>query len=581
MAITQPTFHWNFNDLTLTDRVNGVPIEFTRTGDTCTRCNSLGFLEEVTADDTPRFHYSPGGAFLGILSERARSNFIYPSNDFTARWAAPGLDVTPNQAIGPDGTLSLHELRTDNASSSQAGCRIQSGASNMNSVPTAIASAWIMDGVSTGWMYLKVINNVPDAYCFFDMTNEVFGATTGADVIATYYEDWGEVAPGLKRVVMVYDGTLNDGFGNLEVGLADGDNDFLVQRNGDYYFYCGFVQYEQDTSTAWIIASTYIPTTNVGGIGVRGEESYFIEDGVLENYFPGDTSAFEHSWFTKRQVNPAIPDGAATYAATMQAFGGYIYVSTNDGKSITDRNYHYRGAAASGLVARSISDSTARDWMPNAGHVRSATRFAQDDVRMTHCLEAQDGTLEAAQNQTDGTYDVVDVSGVTGTRFAVAGRFKDSPGMSCVAELAMWANYALTDDELTNIVDKSESIPTSSGGLFIAGTQVTGESKVRIKAVAEDYAGEATDVYIKGTRHTVDGFMCVTGTAPSGDVVFINGIAHNPDNGVRYVQTETFSTKVPGGFSTDSDGRQALTSLTPVVYNAGLGTQIDGSLSVG
>ena len=113
---------------------------------------------------------------------------------------------------------------------------------------------------------------------------------------------------------------------------------------------------------------------------------------------------------------------------------------------------------------------------------------------------------------------------------------------------------------------------------FSNGTAVTSDGAIRVVSVAADYAEQAGDIYISGTRHTADGLMYVTSDAVDGNEIFINGIAHS-SVGVRYIQTGDTTNKWPEGFATDADGRQAyLTALTASSSIRGIARESDGAV---
>lgn len=102
---------WEFDADTLSlepTHGTGTPT-MTRAGATATRVNSSGLIEVVAAD-TPRFDYDPVTlALKGLLIEEARTNVAWPSADIThANYnKILGVTVLANQAIAPDGTLSM------------------------------------------------------------------------------------------------------------------------------------------------------------------------------------------------------------------------------------------------------------------------------------------------------------------------------------------------------------------------------------------------------------------------------------------------------------------------------------------
>jgi hypothetical protein len=120
--------------------------------------------------------------------------------------------------------------------------------------------------------------------------------------------------------------------------------------------------------------------------------------------------------------------------------------------------------------------------------------------------------------------------------------------------------------------------PSGTGVGFSGGSAVTADGAILATIVAADYAEQAGDIYINGTRHTALGVMYVTTAAVDGNEVFINGIAHS-SLGVRYVQTGDVTNKWPEGFATDADGRQAyLTSLTASSSIRGIARESDGAV---
>jgi hypothetical protein len=72
-------------------------------------------LIQTAASDVPRFDHNPAtGESLGLLVEEARTNTLTYSEQFdNAAWLKVNATVTANQAIAPDGTLTMDELVDD------------------------------------------------------------------------------------------------------------------------------------------------------------------------------------------------------------------------------------------------------------------------------------------------------------------------------------------------------------------------------------------------------------------------------------------------------------------------------------
>ncbi len=86
---------------------NGVNINWSRASSQ-SRFNAAGKLEYVPAN-TPAFAYDPAtGRSLGVQIYEGKAELITASEDLTdSAWTATDTTVTANQAVAPDGTLSM------------------------------------------------------------------------------------------------------------------------------------------------------------------------------------------------------------------------------------------------------------------------------------------------------------------------------------------------------------------------------------------------------------------------------------------------------------------------------------------
>jgi hypothetical protein len=95
--------------LDFTSAVLDPRITFTRALATATRVNASGLIESVAAD-TARFDFSPATlACRGMLVEEARTNSLFPSNDFSG-YILSNTAVVLNAGISPDGTGNANKI---------------------------------------------------------------------------------------------------------------------------------------------------------------------------------------------------------------------------------------------------------------------------------------------------------------------------------------------------------------------------------------------------------------------------------------------------------------------------------------
>lgn len=108
--VATPTKDYQFS----TESLSG-DITFARSGATATIINSSGQIDTVAAD-TARFNHNDTGAFLGLLVEGGRTNYIPDSDDFTT-WTnslTTDADVT-GSVTAPGSSFNVFEL-TEQAS---------------------------------------------------------------------------------------------------------------------------------------------------------------------------------------------------------------------------------------------------------------------------------------------------------------------------------------------------------------------------------------------------------------------------------------------------------------------------------
>ena len=243
----------------------------------------------------------------------------------------------------------------------------------------------------------------------------------------------------------------------------------------------------------------------------------------------------------------------------------------SDGGSITDRldlrsnstnriSQEIRTAASNNAIS-----SAGNSWPEDGTFIAVATAY-----EISNANGYVDGVVFSTIAQPLGLPTDVD-------RFYVGANYEGlDPLNGHIAEIRYY-NTRHTDAELE---DMSNGIFPTFGPFYgINGTAVNGAGAVQVSAVARGYTVLATDVYINGTLHSVDGVMYVCTAAPSGANMFINGILHT-ETGIRYVETTGGANAWPEGFATADDGVQLITtSPTGETFLRGIARGSDGAMS--
>lgn len=115
---------------------------------------------------------------------------------------------------------------------------------------------------------------------------------------------------------------------------------------------------------------------------------------------------------------------------------------------------------------------------------------------------------------------------------------------------------------------------------FSNGTQVNDQGQMQTLSVAQAYVPVASDVFINGVLHDVNGVMYVSNEVPSITRQFINGILHTKD-GVRYISSGPAVNDWPEGFRTDALGAMIVTDAftPPITFSRGIALSV-GSVFV-
>jgi hypothetical protein len=229
----------NFLSGTLDSRIS-----LTRALNTATRVNPSGFIETIAAN-TPRFNYNPTTLQpQGLLIEETRSNLFLQSSGFsTGSWTRPGVTVTPDAVISPDGGINASKI-----------------------IPTAVS----------GLHYLR--QNV---------------AVSSGNHTVSFFAQAGEYSAAWATM----DGGSNQGFFNLTgngTASTTGPLNVTIVKRGSYYF-CTVTQ-NRAAGTAPVFIGVANPAGNLtftgdGTSGIYVWGAQFESGSFATSHIPTTTTA--------------------------------------------------------------------------------------------------------------------------------------------------------------------------------------------------------------------------------------------------------------------------------------------------
>ena len=219
---------------------NFKPLPFTYTGaGKGTRVNKDGLIE-VVENDRPRIDYldSEDGVFL---LEKASTNLIEYSEDFTSGWAFDDTTLISNSVISPDGTQSATTLIGNTVNSRH---HINRG------ITGSVDGSYSFFAKYKELRYLQIASvNGVEQYANFDIKSGIIG-TVGISFSGAKIEDYGN---GWYRCSVVSDNQFNG-------------------------FYLSLVS---DLNATWL--PTWSMANNTDGLYIWGAQ---LEAGNLSSYIP-------------------------------------------------------------------------------------------------------------------------------------------------------------------------------------------------------------------------------------------------------------------------------------------------------
>lgn len=209
--------------------------------------SSTGFVTTALAN-AARFELG------GLLIEEARTNICLQSEDFTTTWVTDTESlVDANATTAPDGTTTADRHKDDNGGGTGT-------ASISQGITTATSTAYVYSmyfkADQNDWAYLAVQGFTGLAIsAFFDLTNGVVGATTGADNTSEFIKDVGN---GWFRCGIGFTSHASETVGNLLFYIATANANNTTTLSDDSSIFGWGSQLELgDTPTS------YIPTITI------------------------------------------------------------------------------------------------------------------------------------------------------------------------------------------------------------------------------------------------------------------------------------------------------------------------------
>jgi hypothetical protein len=122
-------------------------------------------LLATAAIDAPRFEYDANGNPLGLLIEGARTNSLFPSNDFSG-WNASNVTVLSDASIAPDGSTNVTKIEA-------------TGTSNVGAYPNGAINSGLAFSVfakadTTPFLCIGS-NGAGQAWAYFDLESATVG----------------------------------------------------------------------------------------------------------------------------------------------------------------------------------------------------------------------------------------------------------------------------------------------------------------------------------------------------------------------------------------------------------------------
>ena len=351
-------------------------------------------LLKTASADSPRFEYAAdgqsvgSGTALGLLVESQATSLVTYSEDFShAFWDKTRLSIDSNVAVAPDGALTASAMRVDGTAASTHRMRFTYATGGA----TAQTFSIFAKAGSKSWLALKFDSSggaFDASIAYFNLASGTTG-TVDSGVTATI-NDCGN---GWYRCSVTRT-ALASATGQIELYVAEADNDVSIDGNSYDHILCWGAQVEANTSAP----SSYIKS-NSGSSTTKSADSCSVVDATL-------FSSGEHTIIWEGDTDKC-----------------------GDDPNVDKRFFSLSDTTTSNRLAVDYNDGTQvrlRNWADGNNDV--AITYNADLTSGTHKVAATLKTNEA-QLVVDGTRRQVDTSCVVGTgiqRLGVNTAFADA-----------------------------------------------------------------------------------------------------------------------------------------------------------
>lgn len=327
----------NIRPTLLLDFVNSSRIDpritFTRAS-TATYFDATGTLQTATTD-VPRFDYDPDTlAAQGLLIEEARTNLIFPSEDFAnATYTPTNITGVVNAAVAPNGATTADELVEDGATGAHGFLGPVVNLANAT-VYTCSIFAKVKSGTRGLFIYGQNVSaySATNAGAKFTVSGTVISA--GA-VYGTSTNSVQSVGNGWYRCTVTFPAT---------VAANAGQNLRIVLDNGTGTPTAGAASYTGDGTSGFFVwgaqletgafPTSYIPTTTTALTRAADVASV----NTLSPWFNASAGSF--------YVQATTPNGLSTFPSTISVNDG---TTSNRIISYVFTNGYYVGVTTAGV----------------------------------------------------------------------------------------------------------------------------------------------------------------------------------------------------------------------------------------
>lgn len=364
---------------------------------------------------------SVSGSNDGLLVEEARTNIMYPSEDFSdARWTTQNGTSSTGETIAPDGSLTGNKI-IDNGATGTGAVNVYDSYVVANSTTYTLSAFFKADQLDIAYFALVGFTTPANSEAYFDLSAGT-ALTVDAGFDDSGIEDYGN---GWYRCWATFTTDPTDTIGQINFGVAQADNNLIVDLDGTSSIFLWGAQLE-----AGAFHTSYIPTTT-GSVTrnvdlVKSTDTSWQADGLGSFYSSGSVYNLSADTVLCELNGGGISNYVRHFAN--QGGGNHAHVTRVGGA-----NQALIGAG-SGYQTRGTVQ-------------RGASSYDTNDFQ--HYVEGVAGTPD-----TSGTVP----SKATLTEFSVGSTGNDLANWSGLIQEIAWFDEVLSTDDLSDLSDGTKTI---------------------------------------------------------------------------------------------------------------------------